>query len=515
MSKHPFFTIFILSIFLLGCATNPVTGKKELSLVSEQQELEIGAQQYAPSRQAQGGDYIVDPALTTYISDIGNKLAATSERKLPYEFKVLNNSIPNAWALPGGKIAINRGLLTQLKSESELAAVLGHEIVHAAARHGAQQISKGMLLQTAVIGTAVATQGEDYGNLAQLGAGIGAQLLNQKFGRDAERESDYYGMLYMSRVGYDPQGAVDLQRTFVKLSQDGNQDWLSGLLASHPASQERVQNNITLLNTLPKGGEMGKLRYQKAIAHLLKTKPAYDAYDKGRAALTRGDTTTAQTLALKAIALEPREALFHALAGDVAQKNKQYTAAKSQYDKALVLHPNYFYFYLQRGLVNQSLHLNTQAKADLESSVQLLPTDTAYSSLAELAKQAGNRQEAKRYYALIAGNDSALGLAAYGSLVELDMHEHPNNYLHLRVGKASMGKIVAEINNPTPKNIGDINITVSFQNTLGQTQTLQRNLSGTIPAGKKKIFDLGLKGVVDDARLQTLRAEISQAKLKP
>lgn len=504
---------FALILSLAGCATNPVTGKKELSLISEQQELAIGAEQYSPSRQAQGGDYVADPDLTAYISKVGNRLAEKSDRKLPYEFKVLNNSTPNAWALPGGKIAINRGLLTQLRSESELAAVLGHEIVHAAARHGAQQMSKGILLQTAVVGTAMATQGENYADMAQLGTGLGAQLLSQKFGRDAERESDYYGMIYMSRLGYDPQGAVDLQRTFVKLSEGGNQAWLSGLLASHPASQERVQNNLTLLKTLPKGGDMGVARYQKKIAHLLKTKPAYDAYDKGRAALAKGDASTAQSLALKAVALEPREALFHGLAGDVAQKNKQYQAARSQYDKAINLNPNFFYFYLQRGQANQHLNLNHQAKADLEKSLQLLPTANANFALGHLAQQAGDLKTAKTFYAKVASSENELGLNAYGLLVELDIKDNPNSYLKLRVGKGSMGHIMAEIGNPTPQKIGDIHLVLTFQNEVGQTRTLQRSLSGTIAPGKKKLFDLNLKGVLPEQQLQTLQVNVSQARI--
>ena len=145
--------LWTMIAFLSGCAINPVTGQNELSLVSEQQELAIGAQQYAPARQSQGGDYEVDHQLTAYVNQVGQRLAAVSDRKLPYEFKVLNSSVPNAWALPGGKISINRGLLTELQSEAELAAVLGHEIVHAAAKHGVQSMSTGMLLQAGAAGS--------------------------------------------------------------------------------------------------------------------------------------------------------------------------------------------------------------------------------------------------------------------------------------------------------------------------------------------------------------------------
>src|SRR5262245_57951775 len=132
---------------LMSCGTNPVTGKREIQFISEPQEVQMGEQSYAPAQQSEGGDFDELPELTEYVSEIGRKLGAVADRKLPYEFVVLNNSVPNAWALPGGKIAVNRGLLTELSNESELAAVLGHEIVHAAARHGAKAQERGTLMQ--------------------------------------------------------------------------------------------------------------------------------------------------------------------------------------------------------------------------------------------------------------------------------------------------------------------------------------------------------------------------------
>ena len=242
---------------LPGCAVNPVTGAREFTMVSEAQEIELGTANYAFMQQAGGGEYDVDPILSRYIQGVGSKLAAVSDRPLPYEFVVLNSSVPNAWALPGGKIAINRGLLTEMKSEAELAAVLGHEIVHAAARHSARQMERGMLLQVAIVGTAIMTSDSDYANLAMGGANVGAQLISQSYGRGAELESDLYGMRYMSKAGYDPQGAVALQQTFVRLSEGRSTDWLSGLFSSHPPSQERVDANIQTASTLPAGGVIG------------------------------------------------------------------------------------------------------------------------------------------------------------------------------------------------------------------------------------------------------------------
>ena len=122
MRRHRILPVVLL--FLAGCAANPVTGKKEIQFVSQGKEIQIGEQQYSPGRQSQGGDYVTDPQVTQYVQQVGARLAAVADRKLPYEFVVLNNGELNAWALPGGKIAVNRGLLTELKSEAELAAVL-------------------------------------------------------------------------------------------------------------------------------------------------------------------------------------------------------------------------------------------------------------------------------------------------------------------------------------------------------------------------------------------------------
>ncbi|MDQ6971113.1 MAG: M48 family metalloprotease, partial [Mariprofundaceae bacterium] len=502
--KRQSLALLLLIGVLSGCAANPVTGKNNFNIVSEQKELAIGAQQYSPARQSQGGDYVVDAELTAYVSEVGQRLAAVSDRKLPYEFKVLNNSVPNAWALPGGEISINRGLLTELHNESELAAVLGHEIVHAAAGHGAQSMSKGMLLQAAVVGTALATQGKEYGNLAQMGAGIGSQLISQKYGRDAERESDHYGMIYMVRAGYDPRGAVELQRTFVKLSEDRRQDWLAGLFASHPPSQERVNANLALLATLPAGGERGEQRFRAKTAHVLHAKPAYVAYDQGRKLLAGGDKAQAARLARKAIAIEPEEAQFYGLLGDVEQKSRHWRPAAAQYDKAVKLNPNFFYYHLQRGKVNEQLGLAGPAQADLERSIALLPTANAYYALGNVSRANGRLNEAKIYYAKVAGSQGELGKQAYGDLVDLDLAANPGKYIQLRAGKDAQGRIVAQLSNPTPRNIGTIMLLVQFNNAAGQPQQLQRAFKGVLASGAKQLLDLGLAGTLVDAQLNTL-----------
>ena len=505
-------SLLLFSIFLSGCATNPVTGKKELSLVSEAKEISIGEQQYAPMRQSQGGDYVVDQALTDYVSDIGQKLAAASDRKLPYEFKVLNSSVPNAWALPGGKIVVNRGLLTELKDEAELAAVIGHEIVHAAAKHGARTMSRGMLMQGAMLATVVASQGKDYAQLAQMGAGLGAQLITTKYGRDAERESDLYGMEYMSRVGYDPQGAVDLQKTFVRLSEGKKSDWISGLFASHPPSQERVDNNIKTAARLPQGGDRGKARFESKIAHILRTKPAYDAYDKGRKALADGKLSEARSLVDQALSAEPNEGHFHALLGDIELEKNQPSAAKQHYDKALGLNNKFFYYHLQRGLINEQLNAHGEAKRDLDKSIKLLPTANAYNSLGNIAKLSGDVNKAKDYFIKAAGDKGESGKLAYSSLVELDLADNPGKYIKVRTGMNERGRLIAEITNPTPKDVRGLAISVQYAGKDGRMRQAKAPLNGVLKAGSKEVVDLGV-GSMSQEQLRTLKSAIVSARV--
>ncbi|MEK9940738.1 MAG: peptidase M48, partial [Methylotenera sp.] len=104
-NQYTKFSLILIAFILSTCGVNPVTKKRELQFVSEEKEIAIGAQNYAPTRQAQGGDYVLDPELTAYVQSVGNKLAAVSDRQLPYEYVIINDSIPNAWAMPGGKIA--------------------------------------------------------------------------------------------------------------------------------------------------------------------------------------------------------------------------------------------------------------------------------------------------------------------------------------------------------------------------------------------------------------------------
>ena len=501
-------TLVLLSV--ASCAKNPVTGKNELILMSEQSELQLGKANYLPLRQSQGGDYVVDPAVERYVQQVGKKLSAVSDRKLPYEFNVINNSVPNAWALPGGKISINRGLLVELKNEAELAAVLGHEIVHAAAKHGARGQTRGLLLQTAVIGATIAGSRKGYGQLAQVGSSIGAQIVNSKYGRGAELESDLYGMEYMSRAGYNPRGAVDLQRTFVKLSEGRRQDFISGLFASHPPSQERVDTNIKTAGKLPQGGEVGRQRFERAMARLRKSASAYENFDKAQAAFKKGNKKAAQTLVKQAIRIEPKEGHFHSLLGDIALDSNDLRRAKGYFDKAISLNNQMFYYYLKRASIYEASNNQSAAQADYARSLKLMPTADAQAALGRIAQVNGRDEEAKQWYAMAAQADGPVGKAAVAGLLSLDLSDNPQNYLLLRQGLTQKGTFAVKITNKTSQPL--VNVQLSFQS-ISKRTAKKRRVRGVIKPGQSQLIDTGQRmsnQQLRDTRVVVVNAEIAR-----
>jgi len=369
----------LLLLLFSACATNPVTGKAGLSLIGEQQEIQIGTQNYPFQQQLQGGEWILDPDLSRYVEGVGQKLAQVSDRpNLPYEFVILNDGTWNAWAMPGGKIAIHRGLLLALNNESELAAVLAHEIVHAAARHTAQQIERGMWMQIGVVGLA-GLAGPESQVLVQEVGGLAAGLTSLRYSREAESEADYYGIRYMVKAGYHPEGAVTLQETFLQ-----KQNNAGGWLASHPGTAERVRKNRAALAAHPGSGYVGEAEYRIKTRPLRTMAPAYDLYEKGLEALAKKNPAEALRLSLEARSLEPREGLFYGLSARAHAALGKEAAAAEAWDQALRRNPNYFYFWLERGLLREKRGDKAGAREDLRQSFKLLPTQQAKDALQRL-----------------------------------------------------------------------------------------------------------------------------------
>jgi predicted Zn-dependent protease len=234
------FTVFILIAGLASsCAINPVTGRKQLSLISEHGEIEMGKETDAQIAQEYG--FYADKELTAYVTKIGMTMAPLTHRpKLEYHFAVLDTPVVNAFAAPGGYIYVTRGILAMMNSESELATVIGHELGHVNARHSVVQMSKVMLAQVGLIAGSILSK--DFAKYAGV-ASLGMQLLFLKFSRDDEREADKLGVDYARAGRFN---SVEMIHFFTTLQRygdlSGGHNSLPGFLSTHPLTSERIEN---------------------------------------------------------------------------------------------------------------------------------------------------------------------------------------------------------------------------------------------------------------------------------
>ena len=240
-------------VLAVGCSVNPATGKRQLALISEQQEVALGLDE-ARKAVAQYGRY-PDDELQEYVSKLGLRLAAASERPdLPWGFTVVDDPVVNAFALPGGQIFVTRGILAHFNSEAELASVLGHEIGHVTGRHSVEQMST---TQLANLGLGVAMiASEDIRPYAGLAAqGLGLMFL--KFGRDDESESDMLGLRYMTNVGYDPNEMPKMFVTLDRISATQEGGRMPVWASTHPNPDRRGQVTYERIKSLPADRQTG------------------------------------------------------------------------------------------------------------------------------------------------------------------------------------------------------------------------------------------------------------------
>lgn len=248
---------------IAACSANPATGKRQLNLYSEAQEIALGREADAEIVAQLG--LVDDPALQAWVNGIGQRLAARSERPgLPWSFKVVDDPVVNAFALPGGFIYVTRGILGHLKSEAELAAVLGHEIGHVTAQHGVNQMSKAQLATGGlVVGAILAPEaGQAVGQLAQAGLGV----LFLKYGRDDERQADDLGLRYMVNTGFETREMPSVFDLLRRVGQREGAGRIPNWLASHPDPEQRRQRSERLIaeRNYP-AGEVRRADYLRRI----------------------------------------------------------------------------------------------------------------------------------------------------------------------------------------------------------------------------------------------------------
>jgi predicted Zn-dependent protease len=392
------------ALFLLpGCAVNPVTGRHELALVnvSEQEEVDMGRKAYGPAVQEQGGFYR-DPALEAYVQEVGMRVAKVSHRPaVPYTFRVLNSSVANAFALPGGSVVINRGLVASLSNEAQMAAVLAHETGHVTARHSLaayqRSIGENLLLQ----GISAATGGQ------QIVVGLSsvtASLMEKGFSRDQERESDALGMEYLAAAGYDPKGMVQLQEYFYKELEGGkNPMFLEGLLRTHPVSKERLDNaRSRIAEKYSDPGTRWPLGFNETVyaqktMRLREVQKAYDLADAGEKLFAEKKYDEALAKFREAAAKEPRQAPFHAAIGRTLLAQGKGKEAEAPLRKSIALDDEQYAPHLLLGALLRNGRDPKGAIAELNRSMELLPTKTAATLLSQAYTDVGDGANAKKF----------------------------------------------------------------------------------------------------------------------
>lgn len=384
--------VLLVFVALARCAVNPVTGQQQLMLVSEDQEIRIGNETYPNALwggEGGGGEY-QDEQLKAYLTQVVKRIHDVSHRPdLPFTFVVQNSSVPNAWAIPG-HVAITRGLLAGLDNEAEFAFVMGHEIGHVSARHSASRMSWGMLSQMGLGLAGFAVSGSDYGD-AMIGVGsVGASLMLLKYSRNDELEADSLGVLYMTKLGYDPKYAVTAHQNLQRISDDymrslgqktQERSFFEELLSTHPRTSVRIDEIQQIVRTTPAAltrDTANRAHFHHMTAGIRKANKAYvDYYDKAARALQKKNAVEANTLLSRAIAVDKDQAAFYALQGFVLLKGKKYAEAESSFNSALALDKNHQPGLRGLGMLSYARSNYTDSLRYLTRSSALFPQDMA------------------------------------------------------------------------------------------------------------------------------------------
>ncbi|MCF8113334.1 MAG: M48 family metalloprotease [Desulfotignum sp.] len=360
-----------------GCAKDPVTGRTQLMMLSRDQEIAIDRQQ---SGFQFSSDYGVtqDQALNQYIDQVGKNLVPHSHRPdMPYKFQCVNATYINAYAFPGGSIAVTRGILLNLDNEAELAALLGHELGHVNARHTAEQVSKSQLSSLVVGGLAMlaGSQSKDLGNLTQQLGALGQGLFLARYSRENEREADSLGHEYMVKGGYGSRGFVGLMEMLNALNKQ-QPNSVQMLFSTHPMSDQRLTAAVQRDQgpyARTKDAPLFKERYMDQTAALRKKKKAIEHMQEGEKYLAREEYDQAQTAFAAALKEAQNDYTAHVLMARCQLILKKYGNAASHAKAAIDLYPSEPQGHYVAGLAHVGAKQFSRAYDNFDSCDRLLP----------------------------------------------------------------------------------------------------------------------------------------------
>ena len=389
-----------------GCATNPVTGKSQFMTVSAEEEVQID-RQYSPMQFSDDYGPVQDAELNAYVSGIGRAMVPQTHRPdMPYSFRVVNATYINAYAFPGGSIACTRGILLNLDSEAELAALLGHEIGHVNARHTAEQMSKSQLSSILVGGLSIIADvaAPGMGQVASALGGFGAGAFLASYSRENERQADALGTEYMVKAGYGPDGMVGLMEMLNSLNKSKPSS-IELMFATHPMSDERYQNAVQAVKTTyasSRGLPLHRERYMDKTARLRSIKGAIEEMQKGDKALGSKNYGQAEGHYQSALRQAPNDYAGLVSMAKCQLVQKKYSEGATYARQAKAVYPQEAQGHHLSGFAELNLKQYDAAYRDFQASQRLLPGNPSTIFFMGYAQEGMNRrteaaQEYRRY----------------------------------------------------------------------------------------------------------------------
>ncbi len=390
---------------LSGCATDPITGQQVLVGLSEQDEIGID-RKHSPQQFSADYGALQDPELNRYVNDLELSLARHTHRpQVPYSARVVNANYINAYTFPGGSMACTRGIMLDMDSEDELAALLGHETGHVNARHSAKQAGRGMVAQAGAMAVNVAVAMSDYRGaapLANIATQVGASALLAGYSRNDERQADALGMEYMTRAGYNPDGMVNLM-DMLRSQHREKPSLLQTMFSSHPMSDERyatAQREATDAYGSYRGKKLSRERYMDHTAGLRRIAPAVKAQQEGESLMAKKSLDEAEARFGQALKMAPDDYCGNVLMGKCLLAQKQYADADRHFSRATEIYPGEGQALYQKGVSRLALGRGPEALAAFNAYDKALPGNATTLFLKGVAYETmQDRRAASQHYA--------------------------------------------------------------------------------------------------------------------
>lgn len=417
----------VMTAPLTGClSTDPVTGKRGLVLMSEQQEIAID-KQHAPHQFSSDYGVSQDEALNNYVNSVGRRLAEISHRpQMPYNFQIVNATYVNAYAFPGGSVAATRGILLEMENEAELAALIGHEVAHVNARHTAERATRsqvaGLLAGAA---TAITSQSKysEYTEIVNTLGGMGAGALLARYSRDNEREADSLGVEYMVKAGQNPKGMVGLMEMLNGTSRRAP-NIIEQMFSSHPMSSERYQTAVEQVERIAgaeKKRSLNKERYMDNTAKLRRIKASIQNIQAGEKELNQSNFAAAEGYFGKALSRAPNDYCGLVMSAKCQLSQDKLSKANRLLEKAKSIYPEEAQAVHLSGVTKLKLGKNESAFNEFRRYEQKMPgnPNSVFFQGVSLERMQQKDRAASQYKRFLSQvNQGEQAKHAYGRLVE-------------------------------------------------------------------------------------------------